>query len=168
MKVCLSMFVVAMVTGCGSSKSSDTPNTNNLDKAVKLSVVGKTLYTEDNLYQASCNQFYFDFLSTNDYKCKTVKATVDVGNAWTIKSNNDTSVNISATQKSDKAVLTIGGKDYYCYVYSGSVFTSTGEQKYSGAHQILVSSTATKPSDLKGSDVYAIANSGQDVCDAMF
>lgn len=172
----LAYLAFTFLVGCGSSSSDTTSpsdsiaaaeNAKNLANAVKLSVLGKTLYVENKLYSASCNPLDFSFISTQTFTCKTAKANSDFIENWTITSTDKT-FDVKGTESKDNATLTIDGNTYYCLNYSGSVFTEDGSQKFFGGHVILSKTLATKPSELKADDSYLIANSFDDVCEALF
>lgn len=151
-------LTLPLVFSCGK-----TPEEENLEKAVKLNVMGQTIHTDDQLFSLSCNQFYFNFLKRrSDTSCVAVTASAGL-TSFDI-SSPDGSVDISATREGEK--LTIDGTSYYCYLFNGDMYTQKGKQIFALGPIFLSKSTATKPSDLNGDDVDYIAVDNADVCDA--
>lgn len=159
------ILVIFTVMSCGESEQKKE---ENLKASTKLTLFGKTLNVEDNLYELSCNEFFIKFLySRSNQACTAVTVTNDYSGNWTIKSSDDT-IDLSPTELTDTNQLVIGDETYFCYLYSGSLFKNNGEEVYfETGHLVLSKSSASKPSDLNVDDVDYIGGQSA-LCEALY
>jgi hypothetical protein len=178
----LAISIVIQI-GCGGSSddkkdSSDSANTDLSDK-VKMQVFGKSIYLADDLYQLSCNHYYFNFtINDSNHDCKATSVafgdtrdpkTDQYLSTWEIKSP-DNAVDIKGTVYDDVDQVHIGDKIYYCLLYAGAsgAWGQDGSEIYSAGHLVLSEKAATKPSELEADKIIAVGIDDQDFCAARF
>jgi hypothetical protein len=177
-RILFAILFSVLFTACGQSpeeeKAEDQKKVDErLSGKFAFKLWGKTVYLDDKLYELSCNQFMIEFFATKAApSCVGVVVATEfmpssgseaAYNKWTIKSNNG-AVNVEA--KEDQEKLTIGGVAYSCLQYSGEVYSSDPDKIFVwGTHTLIANSIATKPSEIKEDEVYALAPDDQGICD---
>lgn len=187
-------FGFACLAGCGNvaassdeAKPSEAPaateqptptpvavNEEAVKGKAKLQFFEKAIFVDDELFELSCNQYFFKFAITKDLEtCKPVTVETDLQDnltqtAWAIRSSDTVSVNLNGLQEDDEEQIKFGSTTYRCYLYTGSMYRpSDGATLISGEFLLFASEAADKPSEVDPNSVLAIGFNDNDACDGV-
>lgn len=179
------VFALVLATSCGSDDDGDEDSDDDklqelIDEekelsqqakppssSIEMTVFGQSMHVDDELYELSCNQFFVSYWTDRSSpKCTAVVAESHLEfdperHYWTVTSTNS---QWELDEVDGEEKLIHDGTEYYCYLYSGSLYKDDGEEIVYGSHLVLADAAADKPSDLNQESIYAIAFNDSEGC----